>query len=311
MDEQARTELSIWQELNAFTDELGAFVVNSENKWALALLAGFILGLLSRWLVLQLERRFHRGPEHRLLSMEFQDVVTHYDRNLELIRTIISEVQTAVIKGGKMPRLPSAMHFEKLKMPEDAAIFNEKTLRLIHGDYVESVLRTRIRVRNRNIEAERVIKYMSTPACEPATLLHYLKYLEKHHSDTRDKAQVAVNELTAWFKLFRRLAKRIQRGWSDLKKWIGRSGPPDEKPPREVIFEPCSQTPLSPQTPDLDHLHAPYPKQPLSDPDATRPSDEPVLGEIALKRLQEMEEKEEEQRKASGRKNSEEDETNS
>lgn len=276
MEQEAGLKSSLQEQFDTFYLEMAEFVMSGNNKWFLALILGFVLGLLSRRIVLWLERRFHRGPEHRLLSREFQEVVTHYDRNLELLAKIVSDLDQVIRTGSNMAKLPSAMHFEKLKMPEDAAMFNEKTLRLIHGAYVERVLRTRIRVRNRNTEADQLINYMGKGACDPKTLLEYVTYVEKHHRDTRDQAQDAVNELTAWFKPLRRLWARLIR--------VFKKPQTTPRAPRVVIYEPWSSL-VPPSAPPRKP-----PTATTSGDDPVPPPEDPRLADPALRELEEQEE---------------------
>lgn len=147
----------------------------------LTLLAAFA-GVLGKVLYDRLNRRLRQAPESRLLLAELKEMHRHFKTNADKLEQLRAELEksTAVVAR------PSPLHFEKLKAPIDGIFFDIEALRLLPPDRMRAALYARVKIRNRNAEAQRVVEYLHEGKIEIKTLKNYVHELIVQHDRLED-----------------------------------------------------------------------------------------------------------------------------
>ncbi len=162
------------------------------------------------------QRNFRRGPEARLLIAEMKEMYRHFNTN----RAVLKKLGQNIPGSAGTARRLSPLHFEKLKAPVDGIFFDSNSLRLLTEPQMKVALYARVKIRNRNTEAQRVIDYLLDGKYEEGTLISYVTELTYQH-----------NKLEDW------LADEIlglDRSW-DPRKDKGDEVDPDERAARDVL----------------------------------------------------------------------------
>ncbi len=146
-----------------------------------AVLLAFVVGILSRWAILLLDRWVGYGPEKNLLAGELADLARHYEANAVVLFAAIDRLRASLAASspGTAPApymAPSIMHFEKLKVQPDALILNSQTFRHVPRKYARVLSHVRVRFRNRNIEAQRLIDHLTSGHFDPPVFLALMEY---------------------------------------------------------------------------------------------------------------------------------------
>lgn len=173
--------------------------------------------------------------ELRQVIAELSDLRRHFGENVKIIKAM------DINRG-----IPSAMHFEKMKTPEDSIVFSPETFRRIKSEHAELIHEIRLIVRNGNIELSEVIAYSKSDKCSPLTLTEYLTHIS-------GRTEGVSKNIDAWLIQLRKKPKPdtdkevgrtrwvISRigGWLlklFSKKRIGYRSPVNDKP-KHIIFD--------------------------------------------------------------------------
>ena len=141
--------------------------LDSTNEKVLLIIVTVLLTLLSTLLSAKLNRSIMAGRELKRLIEELADMKRHCYANDEILK------QIDLSQG-----LPSAMHFEKMKIPESSILFSSETFRTIYMKHSRQVYELRLIVRNINIELEETVKYIATDRCKQSVVKEYIDYIK-------------------------------------------------------------------------------------------------------------------------------------
>lgn len=89
----------------------------------------------------------------------------------------------------------SPMHFEKLKVPESSIVFNVDSIRTVSKEYRNVMHHLSKRLRNRNIESQRLLDYLASDKVTTNTLDKYLQHLQDSFKLAMDTCAVCVDIL--------------------------------------------------------------------------------------------------------------------
>ena len=156
-------------------------------------------GVLSAWVIVLMRRQ----AERRLLRSEFRETYRHYVTNRYALARIKDAIQLARKRGESDPVVSerlSVLHFEKLKAPPDSIFFNAESFRVLGRHDMERALLLKIRLRNRNLEAQRVVSYLEDGKYDLDTLEQYVVLLDDEHERVikwmRDELKKFISDLT-------------------------------------------------------------------------------------------------------------------
>lgn len=127
------------------------------------------------------QRNFRRGPEARLFTAEMKEMYRHFNTNRGVLKKL-----AASIPGSATSARLSPLHFEKLKAPVDGIFFDTDSLRLLTEPQMKVALYARVKIRNRNTEAQRVIDYLIDGRYDESTLAAYVRELTFQHNRLED-----------------------------------------------------------------------------------------------------------------------------
>lgn len=199
---------------------LGVFVDKVLDHMALQSLAivkivltAILTGTAAYIVGIKLRRRWHpeeqkgrRQDVQRVLCKELHDLERHFMASQEVLDAL----------GLEWERKPSAIHFEKMKVPEDALIFSIETMRQftdLDGDLGSGLFHLKVKLWNRNVEFAHVAAYVRSEQCERGTL-------REHVENMRNQGKAVINDLCKWKNALHQLVHNEECKWehNDLGK---------------------------------------------------------------------------------------------
>lgn len=168
--------------------------------------AAYIVGINLRRRWHPEERKGGRQDVQRVLCKELHDLERHFMASQEVLDAM----------GLEWDKKPSAIHFEKMKVPEDALIFSIETMRQftdLDGDLGSGLFHLKVKLWNRNVEFAHVAAYVRSELCERAIL-------RDHVENMRKQGTAVVDDLRKWKNALHQLVHGEECKWehNDLKK---------------------------------------------------------------------------------------------
>ena len=144
--------------------------------WYVPLLSATVGGLLALtgiWVKLRLDRAAEEKRASAIVRNEIIDLARHYDRNVSRLRAMIYNLV-------EQDRWPDIVHIEKLNWPEDTFLFTVDSIRNSRPAAVEQIYKTRLRIRNANLDAEAALRAYQTG--DKVLFAKALSFVEGRHS---------------------------------------------------------------------------------------------------------------------------------
>ena len=267
MIDTSGTQLArIEQTLMVLAQAQEATRTDSWVKILLAALAAAMAAFFFKMFYDYWQRNFKRGPESRLLLAEMKEMYRHFNTNSAVLKKLKAKIPGSADTARRL----SALHFEKLKAPVDSIFFDIDTLRLLPERRMKVALYARVKIRNRNTEAQRVIEYLTAGKYDEATLTNYVEEIIYQHDKLEDwMADEILGMDRSWDPKTRkgdevqtdeRIARdllRVKRGMAPMRTTAKTSMQPDNQDQTSPKDEAAQRLPL--QQPDVH-------TEPMGDP---------------------------------------------
>ncbi|WP_298534961.1 hypothetical protein [uncultured Algibacter sp.] len=134
-----------------------------------AAVIGAIAALVANFFILILLDKRKKGNELKLLNSEIEDIQRHCKANIKVLDIISFD-------NGK---LPSSMHFKKLKVYESSILFSPEMYRSIKVKIAKDLYRFKTEIRNVNIEIDTLLDYLNNNhKIEIAVVEEYIEYIK-------------------------------------------------------------------------------------------------------------------------------------
>lgn len=134
-----------------------------------------LAAIIGATITILVQRQLRRSPAHIRLERELDELLRHYKANVKAIVRMQDKMSEKDLADGT--HVLSVMHIEKLKLSENAAIFDREMELFISKTHLNVVNHLKQRLLNRNIEAQRVVDYMQSDAYDVVEMNKYLMHL--------------------------------------------------------------------------------------------------------------------------------------
>ncbi len=124
------------------------------------------------------EERHRRGRNDTNTFMEeLWDLERHFLRNKQVLEVIFREAHATEDGMPTFPLgRPASIHFEKMLVPPESMALRSEIFNHLEPMHVGRVNGLRIVLRNRNMEAQNLAKYVQQEDCDRATLARYIRH---------------------------------------------------------------------------------------------------------------------------------------
>lgn len=147
-------------------------------------IVGIIVGYLLRLLYQRYTKKLNSKDQFALLTSELSDLQRHCSANLK----VLNEMKLS--EG-----IPSRIHFEKLKIMESTILFSPKVYINISSKHISKIHRTRLEVRNINIEVDYVLSLLKSKTISKKLLTEYIDYLKGKNEHVVMKIKMRLENL--------------------------------------------------------------------------------------------------------------------
>lgn len=148
--------------LQAMAEQMSLYVL----AFVKVLLTALFTGIAAYVVGINLRRKWHpeeQGKKRR----DLQDVLCKELHDLE--RHFMASREVLQFMGLDWKRKPSAIHFEKMNVPEDTLLFDIETMRQftdLPDNLGSRLFHLKVKLRNRNVEFAHVAEYVRSNQCE-------------------------------------------------------------------------------------------------------------------------------------------------
>lgn len=154
--------------LHALTPGTGT--ISYTGIFLTAMLA-FVSVVVSRRIVLRMERQAAVQAEKALIRQELTDIHRHLYQSSYVLGTLKTMYEKGTVPRGKRPML---LTFQKLKLPDDTLIFTSDSFRQLPAQVIGELHQVRLRLRNINLTADHLGAYCWSERFEEDVMQQHL-----------------------------------------------------------------------------------------------------------------------------------------
>ncbi|MBK8498468.1 MAG: hypothetical protein IPL52_06520 [Flavobacteriales bacterium] len=189
----------------------------------LTAMLAFVSVLVSRRIVLRMERQAAVQAEKALIRQELTDVHRHLYQSSYVLGTLKEMYETSAVPTGKRPML---LTFQKLKLPDDTLIFTSDSFRQLPAQVISELHQVRLRLRNINLTADHLGAYCWSERYEQDVMKQHLDTFASYMVFVADKKVAPCVVALFGTKPVDRTAENMKDKSRDLvfEKWVAGNG---------------------------------------------------------------------------------------